>query len=311
MDDDLPDWVTFTVGEGSLPERADRLLTEHFPAYSRSQWQKALKAGQVSLDGKVLTKSAVIGPGQTVQVVLPEPEATSLTPCPMPIEVLFEDEHLIVINKVPGIVVHPGSGTGHDTLCHGLLHYTQGQLSFAAGGLRPGVVHRLDKETSGAILFAKTDRVYHAMVKQFAARVVKKEYLAVICGVPELLSGTIDFPIERHPTVRVKMQVGHQGRPAHTDWAIEEKLGRNYALVRCWLHTGRTHQIRVHLSAIGHPLVGDRTYGFNPQQHSLVQAERVMLHAHRLAFDHPVTGESLAVEAPLPVDMHQCIERLK
>ncbi|OYV48522.1 MAG: hypothetical protein B7X06_01205 [Verrucomicrobia bacterium 21-51-4] len=215
------------------------------------------------------------------------------------------------INKPAGQVVHPGSGTGEDTMVHALLHYAEGELSTAAGATRPGVVHRLDKETSGVILFAKTDETYHALTRAFAEREMRKEYVAIVGGSPRLKSGRIDKPIGRHPQHRVKMAVIPLAREALTDWRIEKNFGPRFTLLRLFPHTGRTHQLRVHLSSIGHPIMGDKLYGFRPKLGDTVEAPRVMLHADKIEFTHPMTGELLTIQAPWPEDFKMLCAELE
>jgi 23S rRNA pseudouridine1911/1915/1917 synthase len=298
------------VPEGVDRVRADKLLAQHFSEVSRGQLQNVFDAGGIFLNGEAISKKHKLSSGQVLRVALPEVKIPTLSAVDLPVSILYEDEAIVVVNKAAGQVVHPGVGTADDTLVHALLHHTGGQLSTAAGDLRTGVVHRLDKETSGAIIFAKTDVAYFALVKAFAERTVQKEYLALVQGVPRLQSGRIEDPIGRHPVHRVKMAVRSDGKPAHTDWAIEENFGSTCALLRCWLHTGRTHQIRVHLSHLGHPLLGDPQYGY---RHRLGEpiVSRVLLHAHKLSFEHPVSQEPIHIEAPLPEDLVQACNVLR
>jgi 23S rRNA pseudouridine1911/1915/1917 synthase len=209
--------------------------------------------------------------------------------------------------------MHPGAGTGDDTLAHFALHHTGGNLSKLGGERRPGIVHRLDKDTSGAVVFAKSDRAYLALTKMFAEREVHKEYLALVRGVPKLRSGSILDPIGRNPVVRVKMAVvqGSRGKPAHTDWSVEEIFGKRATLIRCWLHTGRTHQIRVHLAHLEHPLLGDYVYGWKPGANDGLLIERTMLHAAVLAFPHPADGRELEFRAPPPADFSALAAQLR
>ena len=294
----------FEVPEGVKNQRADKWLAGLFPDRSRSQWQKLLDNGNVknALTGTVLTRKTPISTGDKLCVTIPEAQEPGVHAVEIPLDVLFEDEHLIAINKAAGMVTHPGAGTVDDTLVHALLHHTNGKLAMAGGELRPGVVHRLDKETSGVIVFAKTDLAYHAMVEKFAEREIHKEYLALVDKAPDLLAGTIKAPIDRHPNNRVKMAVREDGKPAWTDWFVLEKFGKDAALVRCVLHTGRTHQIRVHLAHIGHPILGDRVYGKIVHRHEGWPLPRVMLHAYHLQFEHPITGEMLDLTAFPPPD---------
>lgn len=307
-----PAFGTFewTVPEGVERVRADKLLAQHFTDISRGQLQNVFDDGGVLLDGEPISKKQKLSEGQALVIELPEIKVPTLTAVDLPIEVIFEDDDIIVLNKEAGQIVHPGRGTGENTLVHRLLHHTNGNLSTAAGDLRSGVLHRLDKDTSGVIVFAKTDAAYLTLVKAFSEREVQKEYLALVQGVPRLQSGRQEEPIGRHPTIRVKMAVRSDGKPAHTDWAIEEKFGSTYALLRCWLYTGRTHQIRVHLSHSGHPILGDSQYTYRPRLGEPL-APRVFLHAHKLAFKHPVTGELMAFEAPLPKDFEDACETLR
>jgi 23S rRNA pseudouridine1911/1915/1917 synthase len=233
-----------------------------------------------------------------------------LKPVAIPLGVLYEDEHLLAINKAAGMVVHPGVGTGEDTLVHALLAHCAGGLSGVGGVERPGIVHRLDKETSGVLLVAKNDAAHRGLSEQFAGRHLRKEYLALVSGVPRLQSGVIERAISRHPVHRERMTVGEGGRPARTDWTIVEVFGDRAALLRCRIHSGRTHQIRVHLKSIGHPLLGDKVYGWKPDP-ALPAPSRVMLHAERIAFLHPITARPLDVRAPLPEDFAQLLAALR
>lgn len=302
---------TYTVPAGTERERADKVLAAAFPEMSRSRIQKILDAGYVVLGGEIVARKTPLSAGNILEISFPEPSATTLEPTEMPLDVLFEDDDIIVINKAPGIVTHPGAGTGADTLVHALLHHTGGKLAAAGGELRPGVVHRLDKETSGVMLFAKTDAAYFSLIEKFQARELRKEYLALTDKAPDLLAGVIREPIDRHPTNRVKMAVRENGKPARTDWFVEEKFGADAALVRCILHTGRTHQIRVHLSFVGHPILGDRTYGKTAARHAGLPIPRVMLHAARLCLEHPISGTPLEFNAFPPADFAHLADCLR
>lgn len=293
--------------------RADKALAEMFPETSRSRLQKIIDAGGVSSadSGKNLSRKTPVSAGEKLSVAFPQETPVALAPADIPLDVIFEDEYIIAVNKSAGIVTHPGAGTGDDTLVHALLHHTGGKLALAGGEARPGVVHRLDKETSGVILFAKTDAAYYALIEKFSRRELDKQYLALTDGVPDLLAGVIREPIDRHPTNRTKMCVRENGKPARTDWFVEERFGDRAALVRCILHTGRTHQIRVHLAFIGHPILGDKTYGKIQHRHEGWPMPRVMLHAERLRLDHPITGTPLDLRAPLPPDFFNLAEFLR
>lgn len=310
--DDADAPVVFTVPEGTEPDRADKILAANFPELSRSRWQTAIDEGRVSLSGAPVDKKRTLRPGDTLEFLLPRPPPTTVNAVAIPLDILFEDEHLVVVNKRPGMVVHPGAGTGEDTLVHALLHHTKGKLAPAGGVLRPGIVHRLDKETSGIVVCAKTDEAYLALIRAFAEREPDKRYVALCAGLPGLLSGICREPIDRHPNNRVKMAVRDTGKPARTDWAVDERFGNKAVLMRCKIHTGRTHQIRVHLTHLGMPILGDHTYGKFPDLFcGELAAPRVMLHAASLKITHPVTGAPMEFEAPLPDDFLALLGRLR
>jgi len=316
---DAPASTEYLVPLDSRRARADKVLAAAFPEHSRVAWQRALCAGLVAADGVAIGQSDNVGAGQRLTFSFPQNEPLALRPVSIPLSVVFEDEHLIALNKASGMVVHPGAATGEDTLVHALLAHCAGQLSGIGGVERPGIVHRLDRETSGMMLAAKTDAAHRGLSEQFAERRVFKEYLALVSGCPQLLSGVVKTPIGRNPNHRHKMAVvppEKGGKPAHTDWELVEGFGVWAALVRCTIHTGRTHQIRVHMHSLGHPLLGDAVYGWSlkkmplPEQIAETPA-RVMLHSEHLAFTHPVTGESLNLRAELPPDMRALIETLR
>jgi 23S rRNA pseudouridine1911/1915/1917 synthase len=207
------------------------------------------------------------------------------------------------------MVTHAGNGTKEPTLVEGVLSHCE--LSRIGGTLRPGVVHRLDKDTTGAIIFAKTDEAYLKLIKLFSTRAIRKKYVAIVCGRMRTLSGTIDQPIGRHGTVKTKMCVRADGKPAVTDWQMRECFGGMFSLININLHTGRTHQIRVHLSNLGHPILGDTTYGYRPNFCSQIQCVRPMLHAAKLSFAHPITAQSVEIDAPLSVDFLEMLANLR
>jgi 23S rRNA pseudouridine1911/1915/1917 synthase len=302
--------TTYQIPETQRRERADKVLAAAFPEHSRAAFQRALEAGLVKVDGKVIAQANEVRGGQTLEFSFPEVVAAEIKAVDIPLEVVYEDKHLIVLNKAAGMVVHPGVGTGEDTMVHALLSHCEGELSGIGGVERPGIVHRLDKDTSGLLVVAKNDTAHRALADQFASRTLRKEYLALISGVPKTESGSIDRSIARHPVHRHRMTTGEGGRPSRTDWAVEKKFGEAAALVRCRIHTGRTHQIRVHLKSLGHPLLGDATYGWK-QNPALPVPPRVMLHAEHLVFSHPVSAKVMDLQAPLPKDFKQMLAALK
>lgn len=302
---------TFEVDASGDRVRADKVLAAHLVDLSRSQVQRLLKDGRVWRDEVALTKSDKLNLGDVLTYSIPEPVPLELRPVDIPLEVLFEDDDFLALNKAPGMVVHPGAGTGEDTLVHALLHHCKGQLSGIGGVERPGIVHRLDRETSGVIVAAKSDRAFKALALAFAERAMEKYYTAIVAGVPALLSGRIEAPIGRHLNHRTRMMVREDGRSAKTDWKRREALGDAYALLDLRIYTGRTHQIRVHCAHFGHPLAGDANYGYRPHPRDRVEFPRVMLHAAKLVLNHPVSGNPMIIEAPLPADFEQSIEALR
>jgi 23S rRNA pseudouridine1911/1915/1917 synthase len=304
--------LEFAVPNGTTSERADKLFAAAFDDVSRARLQRAFEAGQVTFDGAVVDKRFKIIRAGLLRAVLEEPQFEAPPkPVDLPLDVIFEDESIIVVSKSPGMVTHPGSGTGDDTLVHALLHHCGGRLSSVGAPDRPGIVHRLDKETSGLIVAAKTDKAHHKLAAAFSARETYKRYLALVVGRPKQASGSCYEPIGRHRVVRTRMAIQKNGRKAHTDWKIEEAFGKNAALVSCVIHTGRTHQIRVHMSALRHPLLGDATYGFKATRLPDVDVLRVMLHSTELRVAHPESGVEMRFEANLPDDFASLVERLR
>lgn len=297
--------------EGSRPSRADRVLAAAFPEHSRTALQRAFDAGLVRRANVVLSRDTAVSSGDRLEFSLPAVAAADLKPADIPLDVLFEDRHLLAVNKASGMIVHPGAATGDDTLVHALLSHCAGSLSGIGGVERPGIVHRLDKETTGVIVVAKNDQAHRALADQFATRTLTKEYVALVAGVPQLLSGTIDRAIGRHPVHRHRMTIGEGGKPARTDWERVEAFGDIATLLRCRIFTGRTHQIRVHLKSLGHPILGDALYGWKPDARLKKQPARVMLHAEHLVLAHPSTGKELDLRAPLPADFTALIRALR
>jgi len=302
---------TYTVPEGIRSLRVDKALALAFPEHSRTALQRTCDLGLVRRSGTALKRDDTVAGGDVVEFSFPDVAPTDLTPSNVPLQVLFEDRHMLAINKASGMVVHPGAATGGDTLVHALLGHCADSLSGIGGIERPGIVHRLDKETTGVMVVAKTDRAHRALADQFATRSLKKEYLALVAGVPPLLSGTIDRAISRHPTHRHRMTVSEGGRPARTDWERVEAFGDVAALIRLRIFTGRTHQIRVHMKSLGFPLLGDPLYGWKEDPRLKVPPPRVMLHAEHLVLAHPVSGKELDLRAPLPKDFEAQIAQLR
>lgn len=304
---------TYTVPEGIRSLRADKALAIAFPEHSRTALQRAFDAGHVLLRGAAIKRDHAVAGGDVVEFTFPDVVPMDIKAADIDLDVIYEDKHMLAINKAAGMVVHPGAATGDDTLVHALLGHCADTLSGIGGVERPGIVHRLDKETTGVIVVAKTDKAHRALADQFATRSLKKFYVALVAGVPQLLSGTIDSAIARHPTHRHRMTIGEGGRPARTSWERVETFGDIAALMRCQIFTGRTHQIRVHLKSLGHPILGDPLYGWKPDARlpEKQQPQRVMLHAEHLVLTHPVSGKELDLRAPLPQDFVAMMKVLK
>lgn len=276
--------------------RLDLFISRILTDYSRSRLQDLIKTGAILLNGKPARASEKVRAGETVSFEEPQAEPTGLIAEEIPFEILFEDEDLIVLNKPAGLVVHPAAGNPSGTLVNALLHHCP-NLSGIGGEQRPGIVHRLDKETSGCMVVAKNDFAHHLLSQQFSGRSIQKIYLALASGTLRHKSGSITAPLGRHPVHRQKMAVveNARGREAHTDYRVIE-IFPGYTLVECTLHTGRTHQIRVHMKYIGHPLMGDKVYGKRDG------FERQMLHSWKLGFTHPRSGEALHFRSSIPED---------
>ncbi|MGA1695545.1 MAG: 23S rRNA pseudouridine(1911/1915/1917) synthase RluD [Arenicellales bacterium] len=297
--------IAGAVPESSAGDRLDKVLPEVFPPYSRSQLQVWLKEGRILLNNSVPHDRLPVRGGEILTLDLPVVEPSSWVPQPVPLSVVFEDDHVVVIDKPAGLVVHPGAGNSTGTLANGILHrYPQtAQLP------RAGVVHRLDKDTSGLLVVALTEAARGALIRALEHRDVQREYLSVVNGTP-ISGGRVDAPIGRHPRDRIKMAVTDQGKPALTDYRILERFhAHTYLALK--LHSGRTHQIRVHMAHLGFPLVGDPIYGDRVRfpsgasanvMETLSAFRRQALHATMLGFTHPVTGELLSWVSPPPAD---------
>lgn len=286
----------YTVAPEAAGERLDRYLVGAAPVLSRSRLQELIASGHVTRNGMPSKASARLRAGDRIVVVEPPPRPTETRPEAITLSILHEDADLIVIDKPAGMVVHPAAGNWEGTLVNALLHHCR-DLSGIGGEMRPGIVHRLDKDTSGCLVVAKNDFAHERLAAQFAGRDVTKIYLALVAGKFPRMSGTIDAAIARHPVQRKKMTVvpAGRGRAARTSWRVLRETGAA-TLVECTLHTGRTHQIRVHLRHLGHPLFGDAVYG------KRAGFPRQMLHAWKLGFTHPRTGAAMNFVSPIPQD---------
>ena len=292
-------------------DRLDRWLATQLTDISRSRIQKLIAEGQVTVNGKTCnSKKISLVNRDRIEVTIPTPQKLDLQPENIPLDILYEDEHLIIINKPPDLVVHPAPGHPSGTLVNALLHHCQ-NLAGIGGVERPGIVHRLDKDTTGAIVVAKSDRAHHHLQAQIKAKTARREYWGVVCGCPKLESGMINLPIGRHKRDRKKMAVipvEQGGRKAITHWTILERLG-NYTLMQFLLETGRTHQIRVHCSHTGHPIVGDLLYGSGGSVRINLSGQA--LHARKLTIEHPVSGKIIEAIAPLPEEFTKLLRVLR
>ena len=279
--------------------RLDLWLTAQLPDFSRSRWQKLISQGHIQIQGLICTdKKYRLKSGDRVCVSIPPPDPLDLIPESIPLNILYEDEDLVIVNKPAGMVVHPSAGHNTGTLVHALLAHCP--LSSIGGVHRPGIVHRLDKDTTGAMVVAKTDFAHQHLQQQMQAKTVRREYLGVVYGTPKVDSGTIDLPVGRHPVDRQKntvLPIDRGGKAAVTHWQIEERL-RSFSLLKFQLETGRTHQIRIHTTQMGYPIVGDPVYGSG--RSIGVNLPGQALHAWHLQLIHPQTAEVISVTAPIP-----------
>ena len=289
-------------------ERLDAFLARTADGMSRSAAQKLIETGNVLVNGKKARKNDRLRAGDSVCVTLPEPEPVDIVPREMPLEIVYEDEDVLVLNKPKGLVVHPAAGHQDDTLVNGLLFAMGDNLSGINGKLRPGIVHRIDKDTSGLLAVAKNDLAHAVLASQLKDHTMARTYEAIVCGTLKEDSGTVDAPIGRHPTDRKKMCVTpRNSRDAVTHWEVIRRY-RGYTHIRCRLETGRNHQIRVHMAHIGHPILGDTVYGHKKPE---LGQDSQCLHAGLLCFRHPRDGRPVMVMAPLPEYFTDVLKKLE
>lgn len=299
----VPQRLAFVVEVGGI--RLDRWLSQHAPGLSRSRVQSLIREGFAEVNGRPAEASYRVRPGDRIVLTVPSPRPLTLIPRPLPLRILYEDEDIAVVEKPPGMPVHPGPGHREDTVVNALLA-RMSNLSGIGGALRPGIVHRLDKDTSGLLLVAKNDASHQALAQQIKERRFQKGYLALVWGVPYPPEGKIDTPIARSPKDRKRMAVVPGGRPAITRYKVLHAFA-DCALVEVFPETGRTHQIRVHMQAIGHPLVGDPLYS----RRRTTLLTRQFLHAHTVGFAHPRTGQWMTFTSPLPLDLQRALHALE
>ena len=297
--------IIFTAAEGG--ERLDKLISEYSDEISRSFAAKLAEDGAVTVNGKRVRKNYKAVSGDVVEIELPEPEPISAEPEDIPLDIVYEDDDLIVVNKPQGMVVHPAAGNYTGTLVNALMFHCRGTLSAINGVVRPGIVHRIDKDTSGLLVAAKNNEAHIYLAQQIKERKANRRYIALLNGILKE-DGTVSKPIARHPVDRKKMAVCAGGREAVTHYHVMEHFGNEYTLAECVLETGRTHQIRVHMASIGHSVVGDKTYGIKKERFNLAGQ---LLHAATLGFVHPKSGEYMEFSAPIPDYFENILEKLR
>lgn len=288
--------------------RIDKYLAESLPDISRSYLQKLFRDGEIRMNGKAVKASAKTLAGEEIVFAIPEPEEPEILPEDIPLDILYEDDDVILINKPKDMVVHPAAGHYTGTLVNGLMYHCREGLSGINGVLRPGIVHRIDKDTTGVLVVCKNDRAHNGLAEQLAEHSITRKYRAIVCGNLKEDEGTVDAPLGRHPQDRKKMAIVRSGgKRAVTHYRVLERFGK-YTYIECQLETGRTHQIRVHMASLGHPLLGDEVYGRGKSPFKL---EGQTLHAMVLGFIHPTTGEYMEFQAPLPEYFESLLEKLR
>jgi len=318
-DERVGEHLRFRVGSSIKLRRLDKYLGGRFSQFSRTRLQKLIKAQGVNVNGQPAKPSHKLNPGDEIDLILPPRELRELIPEDIPISVIYEDAEMIVVNKQAGLIVHPARGNTHGTLVNGLVYYAN-QLSTGSGEFRPGIVHRLDKNTTGVLVVAKTDTAHWKLARQFAQRTTNKTYLAVVHGSLELRADRINQPVGMHPRMRTKCAIRPDGKEAITFYEVLEEF-RGFSLVKLSPKTGRTHQLRVHMAYLQHPVVADGMYGgkvvydWQIQDRDAEPAEPVInrpaLHAAKLEIRHPISDEMMEFEAPVPLDMQQLIDKLR
>ena len=321
---DKPQQIELTVTPSDHHLRLDKFLHHHLPDRSRSYWQKLIEQGRVDVGGKVPRASYRVTAGETVRIIIPPPQETNLLPEDIPLDILYEDEHLLVVNKPAGMVVHPGAGVRKGTLVNALLFHCRNHLSGVGGRLRPGIVHRLDKDTSGLLVVAKNDAAHLSLSRQFSEKTAHREYLTLVWHRLKDEEGEIETRLNRSKRDRTLFAVAAEGKSAVTQYRVEQRF-RFLTLLRVWLKTGRTHQIRVHFSHIHHPVFGDPQYHGRLKQIGQLpgKAERELarklleiiprqaLHARKLSFRHPISNRKMEFQAPLPPDFEHLLRVLQ
>ncbi len=301
--------VEFIVEESEKNERIDKFISLQWEDVTRSFIQKLIKDDLVTVNDKIVKSNYKISPNDKIQIMVPEPEPLDVLAENIPLDIIYEDSDVIIINKGKDMVVHPAPGHMTGTLVNGLLYHCKDELSGINGIMRPGIVHRIDRNTTGLLVVCKNDKAHNSLANQLKVHSITRKYLAVVYGTFREQEGTVEGPIGRHPIDRKKMAINHKnGKPAVTHFKVLEQFSNKYSLIECQLETGRTHQIRVHMASINHPLLGDDTYGPSKCPYSL---EGQTLHAKTLGFIHPTTNTYVEFEAPLPAYYDDLLSKLR
>ena len=301
--------INFEVLSEDADSRIDRYLAQQMPDQSRSFLQKLIREEQITVNGRPVKANYRLQPEDQVLVIVPDPQLPDILPENIPLDILYEDSDVLVINKPKGMVVHPAAGHYTNTVVNAVMYHCQGNLSGINGVMRPGIVHRIDMDTTGAIVICKNDQAHQSLAQQLKEHSITRSYRAIVWNNLKEDEGTVDRPIGRHPVDRKKMAVNEKnGKPAVTHYRVLERFGR-FTYIECRLETGRTHQIRVHMASIGHPLLGDEVYGPSGKQPFRLQGQ--CLHAMTLGFRHPSTGEYVEFEAPLPEYFTQLLKNFR
>ena len=301
--------IKFEVLSEDADSRIDRYLAQQMPDQSRSFLQKLIREEQITVNGRPVKANYRLQPEDQVLVIVPDPQLPDILPENIPLDILYEDSDVLVINKPKGMVVHPAAGHYTNTVVNAVMYHCQGNLSGINGVMRPGIVHRIDRDTTGAIVICKNDQAHQSLAQQLKEHSITRSYRAIVWNNLKEDEGTVDRPIGRHPVDRKKMAVNEKnGKTAVTHYRVLERFGR-FTYIECRLETGRTHQIRVHMASIGHPLLGDEVYGPSGKQPFRLQGQ--CLHAMTLGFLHPSTGEYVEFEAPLPEYFTQLLKNFR
>lgn len=302
------DFFTAAPEEDEIGKRIDVYIAEYKEELSRSRVQKLIENGLVTVNGKAVKSNYKLRKGDILEVEIPDPEPLEIEAEDIPLDIIYEDKDVAIVNKPQGMVVHPAPGHYSGTLVNALMYHCKDDLSGINGQMRPGIVHRIDKDTSGVLMIAKSDAAHNSLAQQLAVHSITRKYYAVVCGNIKEDSGTVDKPIGRSPKDRKKMAVVQGGRRAVTHYRVLERFGGKYTLIEAQLETGRTHQIRVHMASLGHPLLGDTVYGSEKQPFKL---QGQVLHAKVLGFNHPSDGRYVEFESPLPEYFEKLLIKLR